>query len=345
VSPAPRELWSAALASDGNANVHQSPAWIDAICATGGYRDASRLYETEDGRTLVLPMVQRVGPLGALPVRESLPAPWGTGGLVASGGDLRPADVAAVWRDVRAQPGMRVRIRPEHAAVDAWHAAERPRGVRVEQQVKAVVDLRGGFDQVWRRFKGSARTAIRKAERADLQVESGCTPDLAREYHRLYLQWNEDRARERGLPVPVMVRRAERAEPLQKFLSVSRHLGPACRFWLVRHEGRAVAAAITLVHGDHATYWRSFSDKTAAGPLSANNLLQKHLIEYACQAGCADYNMGWSGTPSLLDYKRSYGAVPLDFPVFTYEPVKLPDIRGAVRATARRAVDLRSRPS
>jgi hypothetical protein len=239
-----------------------------------------------------------------------------------------------VLSDLRAATALRLRIRPENATLLAWRSADLPACIRVEEQVKSVVDLRGGFAEVFPRFKRAARAHIRKAERSELVVESGSSPEYAREYYRLYLAWVERRARERGLPTSLMVRRAVRAEPLRKFLAVSEMLGPACRFWLARHEGEAVAAAITLVHGRHATYWRSFSHKTAAAPVSANNLLQKHMIEHACELGCEDYNMGWSGTQPLLDYKKSFGAVTLDFPVYGYDRINVPNVGSAVRKVA-----------
>jgi hypothetical protein len=59
VSPAPRAVWHELLESDSGANIYQTPAWLDAICATGGYKDASRPYETAVGEQLVLPMIRR----------------------------------------------------------------------------------------------------------------------------------------------------------------------------------------------------------------------------------------------------------------------------------------------
>ena len=44
---------------DSGANIYQAPAWLHAICATGGYKDASRPYETAAGEQLVLPMIRR----------------------------------------------------------------------------------------------------------------------------------------------------------------------------------------------------------------------------------------------------------------------------------------------
>src|SRR3954453_8654750 len=98
-SPAPRNLWEAALASDPNAPVFHTPKWTDCICAFGGYEDASRLYELPGGRRLVLPMVRRRNRPGPLASEASLPPTWDPGGIVAPGG-TRAEDLVAVFGDL-----------------------------------------------------------------------------------------------------------------------------------------------------------------------------------------------------------------------------------------------------
>jgi hypothetical protein len=339
----PRETWEAIVASDPSATVFQTPTWTECICATGGWTDCTRLYETADGRPLVLPMVRRAGLPGVLPVAESLPSAWGTGGLVTPGGQLQPGDIANVWGDLAADSFIRMRIRPEAAAVGTWDAAMLLPGTSVRRQHKSVVDLAGGFGPVWQRFKGTARTAIRKAERSRLVVQSGGA-EFVPDYYRLYLTWVERRARERRLPVSVMLGRARRAEPLRKFRVVAEKLGPACRIWLARHDGEAVAAAIMLSYGTHATFWRGFSS-AEAGPLRANDLLQKSMIETACGLGCRDYNLGWSGTQSLLAYKARFGAREVEFPVYSHERLPLTRLDDALAALRKNVGQSRARGS
>lgn len=325
-----RGTWAAIAASDPSATVFQTPEWTESVCASGGWTDCTRFYETADGRPLVLPMVRRTGPHGALPVAESLPSAWGTGGLVTPTGQVHPGDIADVWRDLATTSFIRIRVRPEAASVSAWDAAMPGTAASVRRQTKSVVDLTGGFGAVWQRFKGAARTAVRKAERGPLVVESG-GPEFVDDYYRLYLTWVERRARERGLPVSLMVARARRAEPLRKFRVVAEKLGPTCRIWLARHRGEAVAATIALHHGAHATYWRGYSS-AEAGPLRANDLLHRSMIEAACALGCRDYNMGWSGTQTLLAYKARFGAREVEFPVYTHERLPLTRLDDALSA-------------
>ena len=59
ISPAPRDEWRAVVANDPTALPEHAPEWVDALCAAGSYRDASRYYRHSDGREFVLPLVRR----------------------------------------------------------------------------------------------------------------------------------------------------------------------------------------------------------------------------------------------------------------------------------------------
>ena len=323
VTPAPRRVWRELLESNPRVNIYQTPAWLDAICATGGYKDASRLYETAAGEQLILPMVRRTWMPPALAVEESLPAGWGTGGLVATR-PIKAEDITAVWRDLITQRAASIRIRPENLAVESWDIAHAPPGVRVNRPIKHVIELPGSFESVWReRFKGKVRTAVRKAERAGLVVEWGSSDRFVREFYELYLGWISRRAAERGLPKSLMLLRAE---PLRKYHAVAEKLGADCRIWIARLDNRPIAAIITLIHGIYANYWRGCSDKGLSGPVRANDLLQRYAIEYACDAGCRYYNMGWSPTASLGAFKGTFGALPQQFPVYTFDRIPLTQV-------------------
>jgi hypothetical protein len=83
--------------------------------------------------------------------------------------------------------------------------------------------------------------------------------------------------------------------------------------WLA---GQPVAALILLIHGTYANYWRGYSNRDLAGPVSANDLLQKFAIKYTCEAGCLDYNMV-RHTLARKIQEQLWG-LPLQFPVRTF---------------------------
>src|SRR5947209_386133 len=49
VGPAARHLWRDALPHDPDALVWQTPTWMDCVCESGRYEDATRAYATSDG--------------------------------------------------------------------------------------------------------------------------------------------------------------------------------------------------------------------------------------------------------------------------------------------------------
>lgn len=323
ISPAPREVWKRVLESSEEAGVFQTPAWLDCICATGSYEDASRLYETRDGRQLVLPMVRRTRLPARLATEASLPANWGPGGLVAPG-RVRADEVAAVLRDLNERRLLRISLKPGPLTATAWVAAVPP-GIVTLPHVVHLLDLEGGFDQVWsKRFPSKTRTKLRKAEQAGLVIECDTTGRLMPIFYDLYLRWVERRARESGKPLPLARWLAQRQEPLHKYQLVAERLGDACRIWVAWLGGQPAAASIILLQGANANYWRSASDKELAGRTRANDLIQKFAIEDACRAGCRYYHMGESGgVTSLTHFKERFGAQARQYLEYRLERVPL----------------------
>src|SRR4051794_7652291 len=164
VSPAPREVWRDLLTADRHALPSQTPEWLDCLCASRGWQDASRLYERPDGRLIVLPLVRRGHRPAQLAVEASLPPGWGSGGLVAAGPpDVN--DVEAVLADLATSSALQIVVRPGALSADAW-ARARVRGAAVTPFRVHVLDLEGGFDRVWSdRFNAETRRGLRKAAR------------------------------------------------------------------------------------------------------------------------------------------------------------------------------------
>jgi hypothetical protein len=334
ISPAPRDAWQEALASDPMALVFQTPRWLDCLCATGRYRDASRLYELPSGRRLVLPMVRLGCRTGSLAVEASFPPSWGTGGIVASGGP-RAGDLAVVFADLGARPVLRTSVRPNPLTGASW-AEARPRGALAVPRLAHVLDLDGGFERVWReRFTGSARTAVRKAERAGLTVECDTAGRRAAVFYDLFERSLDRWARQQHEPLALARWRGHRRDPLRKLRLIAEHLGDRCHLWIAWH-GEEPAAAILVLQDANASYTRGAMDKELAGPTRANYLLHQLAIEQACDAGCRQYHMGESGTSAALaQFKTRFGARPAPYAEYHLErlPVTAADryVRTAVK--------------
>lgn len=336
-SPAPEGVWRDLLAADPGALVSQSPEWTQAICEAARYVDASRLYQLPSGRQAVLPMVGRIGLPGFSAVEASLPPAWGIGGLVAPGG-ARPDEIATVFRELATRRVLRTSIRPSPLQATEW-AAARPVGTIAVPRLAHVLDLDGGFERVWKhRFAGTARTAVRKAERSGLTVERDVSGRLVPVFYELFEQSLDRWARQQHEPSKLARWRGLRRDPMPKFESMARCLGPAFRIWVAWHDGRP-AAAILVLHGANAHYTRGVMDKELAGPTRANYLLHSLAIEEACASGCRSYHMGESGnSSSLAQFKTRFGARPHSYDEYHVDPLNLTAVDRRLRGVVKRVI-------
>jgi hypothetical protein len=308
ISPAPREAWRHLCRADPDALIYHEPDWLDLLCRVRGYEDASRLYQLPEGRVAVLPMVRnRV--LGATVWEASFPPAWGLGGLIATGG-VRQSDLATMFEDLTLRRVPRTSLRPNPLTAQLWNRAM-PSTVVTVPRLTHVLDLAGGFNHVWaKRFKGTARTAVRKAERSGLTVECDTSGRLIPVYYELFEQSLDRWAGQQHEPRRLARWRGHRRDSPAKLEAMANLLGEKWCLWLARLDGRAVAG-ILVIEGRSACYTRGAMLKELAAPTRANYLLHRLAIEHACQAGCRYYHMGESGAShSLAQFKTRFGAAP-----------------------------------
>ncbi|MEE2031636.1 GNAT family N-acetyltransferase [Rhodococcus chondri] len=354
-SPAPRDIWNQIARSDPLAGPSQVPEWLDCACHAEGWTDASRLYELSSGRRVVAPMVRRtLVPIGGLPALfdtyASMPRGWSVGGIVAPGG-ATAEDVMAVVPDLASTPGARILIRPDFSAAPVWVDAlprtfcSSPRRCSETRQPTYILDLDGGFEEVWKkRFGSKARSGIRNAQRkseaAGLVIECGSSPQLVHDFYDVYLRWLDRRAYERHTPRAVARWAGCRREPFRRFETVARVFGDRSRIWVAYLDGVPVAAAYAVYHGAIGMGWRAFSDRALAGTLRTHELLQVRAVEHACLLGCRYFDMGPTGGVAGLEHvKRRFGGVAHHAPEFAWEQIPLSRIgQGFIRV--RRRVEL-----
>lgn len=304
-SPVSRVVWRSVLGADPAAVVSQSLAWHDAVLADGRYADASVLYEFGSGRRVVLPLAR---PRWLPGVVASWPGGWGIGGPITDGGQISPAEAAAILADVARRGPLAAQIQFRHEAGQPWLGA--PGRFQAERLGCHVLDLDGGFGQVWQhRFRGTARTAIRKAERSGLEIEAAGSGGLLGVFTDLYEKSIQRWAAQQHEPLWLSRWRTNRATSVRMMSTVAESFGANCRVWVARSQGVPVAAIIVLASGGYAKYWRGAMDKQLATRVRANDLLHRLAIEDACQAGYRWYDMGYSRPESpLATFKEKLGA-------------------------------------
>jgi Acetyltransferase (GNAT) domain len=329
-------VWDGVAARDPEALVTQTRAWIDCVCAVGGYEDATRVYELR-GRTVVFPMIKRRIPFTRHASLASLPQTWGFGGVLAEQ-RLGADDLNVILTDVLATQPLRVWLRPNPIQATLWSAAVPPAYVRQDRSA-FILDLDGGFAKVWeKRFSAKTRNLVRKAERAALEVKRCVGGSLMPVFHELYTRSVVRWADRDGLSSRLALLRAARREPLSKYMALAAGLGERCHTWVAWHCGRA-AAAVVVLQGRNTQYFYGAMDKDVAGPTNANDLLQRLAIEDACNAGCRHYHMGASGeSRSLAHFKARFGAQEYAYGEYRYERLPLSLLGAGVRTVARSAL-------
>jgi CelD/BcsL family acetyltransferase involved in cellulose biosynthesis len=340
--PETRAAWRALVDTSPSVQLMQTPQWQDCMCALAPYEDASRLYETPDGRQIVVPLVRHRRSLAGAPLEASTPHPWDHGTPLVSGG-ARAEDLAELINDLGSRRVLRTTLRMvlSDAESSACESAAPPHTFR-EITRHHVLDLSGGFDAVWNhRFTSKVRSASRKALRRGVRVESDAGDRLMPAFAELYRKSVDRWAADRGEPIFVRRWLTARRAPLSAFAEAARRLRDHCRVWIAFHDGRPVAGTIILTHGDQVTYWKGAMDKQRVAGTGANELLHRCAIEQACASGGRSYFMG----PSLDRYKRSFGTTTVAGMEYRFESWPVSSTQSALRAAILRAARARRRRS
>jgi hypothetical protein len=340
-SPVPREAWESLFRSDPDAVVTQSLAWRDAVFADGRYRDVSRLYEFPSGQQVALPLARRRQGTAWTTVTASWPRNWGICGPISGGGQIGTVEAAVVLADLAGRGTLAAEIQLRHGAAEAW--LNEARQYRIEERGYHVLDLAGGFGEVWtHKFRGTARTAVRKAEHSGLEVEVDRTGQSLAAFYDLYEKSIQRWSGRQHEPLRLTRWRTIRATPPKMLTAVSQHFGKDCGIWMARSKGVPVAAIIVLQAGTRAMYWRGAMDKELATPVRANEFLHSLAIEQACRDGYRYYEMGQSrpGSP-LAAFKEKLGAVWRPGHTLRAERIPLQAINHVSRNAAKQVIGFR----
>ncbi len=320
-----RPAWEDLVAHDESIALSKRPEWIDCICCSSGFSDATLLFRGEDGRQLILPRLRKTGVPPVVGLFESPPPGWGLGadasGLLSEGGSASPTQTRALIQEIRRHPGLRTRIMVGDDDAAVWSSVT-PSTIYSTSRTAQVLDLRGGFSTVWsERFTSKVRSNARKAERRGVVVESDNTGRLVPVFDVLYRSSVDRWAQERGHPLSLMRWRAQRIEPQSKLATVARRMGERCTVWIAWRGGEPLAGIFVLTTGPRVTYWRGAMDKERARGTGANELLHRYAIEAACADERQSYDFGLYQTEDLKRFKSTFGAREVPVHVYYFERI------------------------
>lgn len=314
-------------AGDPQALPEHAPEWVNAICAGGGHGDATRLYEFDDGRRFVLPLVFPRAP-------SAWAAAWGPGGSGAYlSADLDEHVIRTVLEDLRSLGAARLVVRPGPLRVDAWAPAHCT-GVTVLPRRAHVADLSDGPAAVRARLPSLTFRNLRITERRRVRVDVDTAGRLHPVYYRFHLTSVERRAENQHGSRVLARWRAPRRDPLEKFEAKSKHLSEASRLF-VAFVGDRPAASVVVLFGRTARYIRGAMDR-------ANDALHLAAIDQVCLDGCSTDHLGKSrASASLARCEERFGAVPVDYSEYRIERLPITAVDSAVRSAVKTVLRFR----
>jgi hypothetical protein len=316
------------------------PEWLDCMCSSGRWVDATRAYHTTDGRRLVLPMVRRRVTPARAGDYQSWPYLWDAGadnGGLISDGPVHVDDVRMVATDLISIPAARIQVTPGAWDDGVWAAAALWRWRRLLLSAH-VVDLReGSHSSHVDGMSANFRKRLRKAERT-FEIESDTIGRLMPVVDGLYRRVIEGRAREHWLPTAMARQLLMYRDPPERRAELVRRFGRNYRVWVAWRAGQAVAAITVLSAGPAATFAGGVTDKAAAGNSGVGQLLHTRVMETARKEGRSRYDLGSSGAPSHVFFKESIGARAIAYHSYSFERLPVTASERTVRTIARTAL-------
>ena len=304
----------ALAAASANATFYHTGTWLRALAAAYPRMSLRVMVARSDGRPVAfLPYLETRR--GFLRTLWSLP--FGTyGGPV---GD--PSACAELLRAYRAQLSTPNVV--SVGCIDYGNTLDASEW-NVTELSTHVVDISGGFDQVWReRFDKPRRRRARRAEEHGVTVRRGSGREDVARFMDVYRERLDDWKTGRGHPESL-------------FYALVEDGGEHVRLYVAEHEGAVVGGHLNFYYKEAVIAWYGMTS-ARAGESQAGTLLYMVCMRDACDAGYRTYNLGASlGKDSLVEYKESLGGV-----AHTYRMLRRQRLGGRVASLVRRA----SRPT
>lgn len=270
-----------------HATGYHLPAWLGVIERSFGHETKYLAAMSANGIDGVLPLVFFQSRIFG---RFTVSMPFlNYGGLVADRADVRRALVERAVEETRSRRGSHLELR--HS--DQLCPELAPKRHKVSMRLPLAADP----ERQWDALDRKVRNQVRKGEKSQLSVADGGA-EAVDDFYEVFARNMRD------LGTPVYTKRF--------FSDVVRTFPDRSRIFVVRHQGRPVAASLVFWHRSMIEVpWASALRES--NPLSANVLLYWHMLRFSIERGFSVFDFGRS-TPNAgtFHFKRQWGAQPLE---------------------------------
>lgn len=171
------------------------------------------------------------------------------------------------------------------------------------------LDLRLGFDSIYRKWTKGHASAVRKANKHSVIIRDSTSLEEWKEYYRAYeaslLRWGD---------------KASSKYAWTLFDIMYKKKSPHIKLWLATWRDIITSGAICFYTNKHAVYWHgaAYEEYFELRPI---NLLQYVIIKDACEKGYWYYDFNPSGGhEGVFKFKKSFGCKQLHSNLFIKKP-------------------------
>lgn len=280
------EACAAYVTRHPEAQAYHHPAWLGVVERAFGHRTQYLAAERDGSVVGVLPLVFFSHPIFG---RSTISMPFfNYGGILADDPDVERGLLDRAIEATAAAGGSHLELRHTRQLFPDL-AAKR-------HKVAMLLRLEASVEHQWNGLDRKLRNQVRKAEKSGLTVERGGL-ELLPQFYAVFAR----NMRDLGTPV----------YGIRFFEEVLRAMPEQARVLVVRTAEQPVAASIVLwrpttMEVPWASALREFN------PLCPNVLLYWHMLQFALERGCVQFDFGRS-TPDegTFHFKRQWGAEPL----------------------------------
>lgn len=269
-----------------------TPAWAKILEETFGYQIATKLYEIA-GNKILVPMMKRRK--YGFSLYDSMPL--GYGGIFSSS-ELSSNQLQEMFEYLVGGGNLFfILTLPPFCNLPIQNNSHIKEVDLKEGNYTHILLLEREFEYLWKnKFKQENRTAIRKAEKNNIDVLNENSLQNFREYYEIYAE----SSKRWGYKKPPY--------PLKFFENLCKFGNSHVQLRLAIKDEEIIAGLINFYYDKNVFYWGSaFLERF--GKYRPANLLLKDSIEYACNEGYKYYNFGGSGSlMGVRKFKESFGA-------------------------------------
>ena len=295
IRKASKEEWDDVVEKVESAVYFQTREWFDIWADYAGFESDTRLIRFDNGKKVLLPLAH-ISLLKGL-VKVHFLAPKGMGGFLTN--DKLDADEKRELFEILKKVGM------AYCAVNPYDTLTNEFDGFTAEDFTQVLDLREGFDSVFRKWTIGHSSAVKKGIREGITVELASTEDDWKSFFEIYMAFLDRQDKN-----------ATNNYRWELFEIMFRKKSPHIKLWLAKYRGQIISGALNFYHHNHVAGWHGATLRKFY-KLNAFHVLQYYIIQDACEKGFLLYDfMPSNGRQGVIHFKNGFS--PQKKPVRIY---------------------------